>query len=128
MPVRQAKSRQLQPDAAFVLSKAVARASGLLGLRNSELARVLGVSAASATRLRAGAYVLKVSTKEFELAALLVRLFRSLDSITGGDDAALKSWLRAENRALDGRPIDKIVSVEGLVDVVAYLDAARAPV
>lgn len=70
--------------------------------------------------------MLKADAKEFELAALFVRLFRSLDAIMGSDDAASRSWLRADNRALDGKPIDLMTTIAGLVNVIAYLDANRA--
>jgi hypothetical protein len=43
----------------------------------------------------------------------------------GGDEAKSRAWLRAENTHLGGVPADLIRRVEGLVDVVHYLDAMR---
>ena len=111
-------------DAAAVLSKAVTRAAERLGISRSLLARVLGVSPASITRLYAGGYQLGENRKEWEFALLFVRLFRSLDSIVGEESTARK-WLSSENRGLNGRPIELIGSTEGLVRVVHYLDASR---
>ena len=68
------------------------------------------------------------ATKPFELAVLFVRLFRSLDAIVGGDPQVSRAWLSNANEALDGRPVDKIRTVAGLLDVIAYLDARRARV
>jgi len=116
------------PGEAMVLTKAVIKSADLLDVSNAALARVLGLSPSTVSRLKQGQYVLKADGKEFELAALFVRLFRSLDAISGSDDAASKSWLRANNRVLRGRPIDRIASVTGLIDVVEYLDASRAPI
>ena len=65
--------------------------------------------------------------KSFELAALFVRLFRSLDAIAGGDERTARAWMKAENLALGHPPIERIQTVTGLVDVVDYLDARRAP-
>ena len=62
--------------------------------------------------------------KEWELALLLVRLFRSLDALWGHEEAA-RTWLTTDNLALSARPVDLIPSVEGLVRVVNYLDNAR---
>lgn len=107
-----------------MLTRAVRSAAERLGVRNRELARVLGASEASISRLR-GARSLSVGTKEGELALLFVRLFRSLDALTGGDEARGRAWLRAENAHLGGIPAERIRSVEGLVDVVQYLDAMR---
>lgn len=63
----------------------------------------------------------------FELAALFIRLFRSLDAITAGDSQVARAWLRNENRALGGRPIDQIQTISGLTHDLAYLDSQRAP-
>src|SRR5574338_606785 len=112
------------PSAEAVLSKAVARAGERLGLSRAFLARVLGVSPATVTRLHAGSYRLDPGRKEWELALLLVRLFRSLDSIVG-DEAGARQWLASDNRALNGCPAELIASTEGLVRVVHYLDACR---
>ncbi len=111
-------------NAAAVLSKAVARAAERLGISRSLLARVLGVSPATITRLYAGDYRLEQSRKEWEFALLFVRAFRSLDSIVG-EEATAKKWLNSENRGLNGRPIELIANTEGLVRVVHYLDASR---
>lgn len=113
-----------EPSAEAVLTKAVTRATERLGISRAALAKVLGVSPATVTRLHAGDYRLEPSRKEWEFALLLVRLFRSLDSIVG-DEATARQWLNSENRALNSRPIELIRNAEGLVRVVHYLDACR---
>lgn len=112
------------PDPAIVLSKAVIRAADHLQINQTLLARILGLSTPSVSRLHKGAYQLNRNAKEWELAALFIRAFRSLDSITGSDVTARK-WLASENHGLNGRPIDLITKTEGLVRVVQYLDASR---
>ena len=110
---------------AAVLSKAVVRAARLLAFSQRELARILGVSDATASRLFAGRYQLsRERAKEWELALLLVRLYRSLDALWG-HEAAAHAWLTSSNLALAARPVDLLPSVEGLVRVVNYLDNAR---
>lgn len=109
-----------------VVSKAVSRAADLLGLINAVLARTIGVSVATASRLRAGHYLLEPGTKPYERALLLVRLFRSLDAVVGGDEASLRSWMVTANRALGGVPRDLVQTATGLVAAVDYVDAARA--
>ncbi|PWB49174.1 MAG: hypothetical protein C3F18_10370 [Nitrosomonadales bacterium] len=118
---RQARNK---PEAAAVLSKAVARAAERLDISRSILARVLGLSPATITRLYGGEYQLDQNRKEWEFALLFVRAFRSLDSIAG-DEATARKWLNSENRGLNGRPIELIRNAEGLVRVVQYLDASR---
>ena len=129
--MRAATSQQPSPDrqvAATVVSKAVVRAAANLGLTNSGLAKVLGISAATASRLRDGSYILPHDSKPYEFALLVIRLFRGLDAMMGGEQQASRSWMHTPNRALAGAPIDHINSVAGLVETVAYVDAARARV
>ncbi|MXO00177.1 DUF2384 domain-containing protein [Shinella zoogloeoides] len=119
-PVQQANAEGV------VLTKAAVRAADGLGLTARILSAVIGVSEATVSRLKRQDVLLERGTKPFELAVLLVRLFRSLDAITGGDEAVSRAWMVADNTALRARPIDRITSVTGLVDVLAYLDARRA--
>ena len=112
-------------EPAAVLSKAVLRAADLLQLPQAALARVLGLSPASVSRLRQGKLQLAPESKAGELGLLLVRLFRSLDSIVGDREAA-RTWLGSENLGLNGVPRDLMLTPQGLVHVVDYLDAHRA--
>ena len=112
------------PEAGPVLAKAVLSAAGRLGLRNRHLAAVIGSSEASVSRLQHGRG-LDPETKEGELALLFLRLYRGLDALVGGDDDKARQWLHADNDHLRGVPADRIRTVEGLVDVVQYLDAMR---
>jgi len=122
---RSARTRVAPADGA-VLSRATVRAARLLGLPQSELARVIGVSGATLSRLASGHKQLESGSKPWQLAALFVRLFRSLDAIVGSDDEAARAWLRSANGALGGVPLELIREPEGLVRAVDYLDAARA--
>jgi uncharacterized protein (DUF2384 family) len=114
--------------AAGTLTKAVVRAGNLLQVRQTSIARILGLSAATVSRLHSGNYVLNPERgKEWEFALLFVRLFRSIDAILGHGEAAQK-WLSTHNLALNGRPADLIENTEGLVRVLHYLDAHRGRV
>jgi transcriptional regulator with XRE-family HTH domain len=110
---------------AAVLSRAVVRAARLLGLSQRAVAETLGISEATASRLFSGKYLLsRERAKEWELALLLVRLFRSLDALWGREETA-RTWLTSENLALGSAPAGLLRSIEGLVRVVNYLDNAR---
>lgn len=114
------------PDQAVVLTRASLRAAARLGLANKALAAVIGVSEATVSRMRSGAYTLQAGQKPFELAVLFVRFYRSLDAIVGGDDAVAGAWLANRNVALGATPISLIKTVPGLMNVIQYLDARRA--
>lgn len=111
-----------QPDQ--VLTRALLNAAENLGISKKELAKVLGVSAASVSRLGRERTV-DPGSKEGELALLFVRMYRSLDAIVGGNEIAARQWLRAENTHLNGVPAAMIETVTGLANVAEYLDAMR---
>ena len=116
------------PEESSVLTKAVTRAAGLLGLTQRQVAETLGLSGPTASRLFTGKYRLSPTrAKEWELAILFVRLFRSLDALWGHEGTA-RAWLEGYNPALGAAPLDLIKSAAGLVRVVDYLDHARGRV
>jgi len=115
------------PDKSKVLTKALIRAARALELSQARVAATLGVSTPTVSRMFADRYLLDPQRKEWELAALFVRLFRSLDSIVASDEKA-RAWLNSDNRALGARPVDLLARAEGLVRVLHYLDAARGRV
>jgi transcriptional regulator with XRE-family HTH domain len=116
---------QRHPGEAATLTKAVVRAADFLGISQSVLADVLGVSGATISRLVGGAYFLQPTRKrEWEFALLFVRLYRSLDAIVGNDRDA-RIWLRNPNQALGATPLTMVRNAEGLIRVLHYLDANR---
>ena len=111
-----------------VLTKAALRAAERLGLTARVLSGVLGLSEATLSRMKRGDVALEPESKPFELAVLFVRLFRSLDAVTGGDEAVARAWMANANTALGSTPVERIGTITGLIDVIAYLDARRARV
>lgn len=122
--------RHLVPaqDRGTVLTKAALRAAERLGISGRQLADIVGVSEATISRWRRNEAALENGSKPFQLAALFVRTFRSLDAITGGDEGVARTWIKAPNTALAARPIERMLTVQGLVDVTNYLDGRRAPI
>ena len=112
----------------IILAEAVRRIAEYWHLTNERLGEILGLSGSTVSRLRNGTWQFPAGSKSFELAQYLVRLFRSLDSLMGSDDAASRSWLQAENLELAARPLDLIRSIRGLMKVADYVDDYRARV
>ncbi len=118
-----------KPDqSARVLSEAITRIASLWQFSNAKLGAIVGLSGPTVSRLRSGAYRLEPGTKPFELAQHLLRLFRSLDSWLGQDEASARSWLETRNLDLGAAPLDLIVTVRGLLRTSDYVDALRARV
>jgi uncharacterized protein (DUF2384 family) len=103
-----------------LVAKAVLRVASKLRLPDRTIGHVIGVSDATVLRMHRGQYVL--TKKPFELAVLLVRLFETLDRIVGGDEQSARSWLRSHNAILGARPIERIQTISGLTETIAYLD------
>ena len=115
----------VSPEPGRVLAKAAFNAAQELGLSQRELAQAIGVSEATVSRMKGGGYVLQ--GKPFELATCVIRVFRSLDAIVGADAKTMRGWMSNRNLDLNGTPREMILQATGLVTVLNYLDAARAP-
>ena len=113
-------------DPARVLTQATLRAADLLEIPQRTLADIIGVSASTISRAANGGAPLDPASKSGELAKLWVRVFRSLDAIVGSNDVAARAWLNSANAAFGGeKPVDRLRSAEGLIQVLQYLDSAR---
>ena len=116
------------PDRTEVLGNAVVRIAQLGEVSNAKLGSILGLSSATASRLRHGQARLDPASKSFEAGQFLLRLFRGLDALMGSDDDAARRWLVAENIDLGGRPFDWLDTMRGLIEVCDYVDCQRARV
>ncbi len=114
-----ATAEELRPDRGDVLSKAVRNAGKGLGLSQEEIGQVIGRSRTSLSRS------LDPESKAGELGVLLVRCYRSLFALMGGDEEAMKHWMATENLHTGGIPRTQVKDVQGLTTVVNYLDAIR---
>src|SRR5690242_12847432 len=105
--MRPARTSPQPVPAAAVLTRATLRAAALLGLKDGALARVLGVSPASLSRLRRDRTIAPTS-KEGELAVLFLRIYRSLDAVLSGREGPSRAWFHAENHHLGGTPAELV--------------------
>ena len=109
-------------DESGVLSKAVLNAGKSLGLSQAEIGRIIGKDRTSIAR------GLDPSSKTGELALMLIRCYRGLFVLVGGEQADLAHWMKTENRHLRGVPAEQIQTVQGLNRILEYLDAMRGKV
>lgn len=115
-------------EKASALSGAVTRIADAWGFSNAKLGSILGLSAATISRLRAGSTLLDPASKSFEAGQFLLRLFRGLDALLGSDDSAAKRWLDTVNLDLSAKPIERIDTMRGLIEICDYVDFYRARV
>ena len=117
---------RIYPKESGIITKATIRAAERLGIKANALAKIVGVSEPTISRMRKGDYLLEPGQKAFELAILFVRFYRSLDAIVGGDDRVAADWIKNKNTGLDGIPLELIQTVSGLTNVIEYIDTRRA--
>lgn len=115
------------PTPEAVLAKAVLKASDQLGLKQGELAAVLGIHRTAVSRLKQTP-ALSPESKAGELALLLIRIARSLYALTGGDEAWMRHFMRTPNNLTGGIPAQQIEQIQGLVTVLQFVDAMRGKV
>ena len=110
-------------SAAGVLASALVKAGKELGLTQADLGRVVGRDRTALSRK-----AIEPDTKSGELALLLIRAYRALFVLVGGEPRQMKHWMHTHNFHVGGVPAELVRSVPGLVRVVEYLDAIRGRV
>ena len=110
-----------------VLAKALLNAADQLGLKQSQLAAILGVHRTAISRLKSKPE-LEPSTKQGELALLLIRVSRDLYALTNGDEEWMRHFLNSPNRVTGGVPIVQMERIQGLVSVLNLIDGLRGKI
>ena len=110
-------------DRATVLGEAVLNAGAKLGLSAEEVGHIIGRN--RTTIVRNG---IDPSTPNGQLALMLVRIYRGLYTLVGGQEEDMKHWMHTRIRSLHGVPAEMIRDVAGMVRVVEYVDAIRGKV
>jgi len=112
--------------AGAVVTRALVRASADLGISGTILARIVGVSESTISRMRAGTKEIPVPSKSYELALMLIRIHVALCRVCNGDRATMQTWFRSDNHRLGTSPLALVDSIPGLVRVVEYLESDTA--
>lgn len=109
--------------AAEVLTHALVKAGKDIGLTQAEVAAIVGRDRTALSRA-----AIEPDTKSGELALLLIRAYRALFVLVGGEPRQMKHWMHTHNHHVGGVPAELVRTVPGLVRVVEYLDAIRGRV
>ncbi|CAN5391209.1 hypothetical protein BH10PSE19_BH10PSE19_22300 [soil metagenome] len=113
-------------DKKRILTKALIRMAERFELSRRELSAIIGQSESSLSRIFTKQnYYIDPASKEGQLAILLLRLFRNLDTLFGGNANQCQLWLKSDNSHLNAKPLELIQSIEGLIITIHYLDAIR---
>lgn len=110
---------------AEVLTKAIISLADFFALERKDLKEILGTSEPTLVRIYKNERTIEPTSKEGELALLLIRIYRSLYAILGGEQEACKKWLRSPNTYFEKKPLESMKSIQGMLEVVQYLDSMR---
>ncbi|WP_075185898.1 antitoxin Xre/MbcA/ParS toxin-binding domain-containing protein [Teredinibacter haidensis] len=123
------------PNDSAIVANGLIEASRFLGITQDQLASAIGVSRATVARIKKSASsnlddaALASNGKPFELSLLLIRVYRSLYSILGGNQQAMKHWMSTPNLHLSNtKPVDLVQTALGLGQIIWYLDAMRGKI
>ncbi len=114
--------QHIEPDPKDTLLKALLNAGKYLGLSKAEIGRIIGKDRTSLGR------GVDPDSKSGELALLLIRVYRSLYVLVGGQPEDIKHWIKTDNLHTQGVPREQLQSIQGLMVVLEYLDAMRGKV
>lgn len=103
-----------------VLAKALLNTADQLGLKQAQVASVIGVHRSSISRLKAK-LILDSASKQGELALLLIDIYRAVYALSGGDPEWINYFMHSYNEKIRGVPIEQIQSINGLVKVLHFL-------
>ncbi len=105
------------------VAKALINIKQDFSLSNEILGKIIGMDSSTVSRLIQRRNM--KDNKVMEAGLLFIRVYRSLYALLGGDNKAMKHWLVTGNNHLQGKPIELLQRIDGLVNVATYLDAMR---
>lgn len=108
------------PESTAVLGEALLSAGKALGMTQTDLGQVVGKDRSAISRGR-----IDPQSKAGELALLLIRCYRALYVLVGGDPVQMRHWMHTPNLHLGGVPAEQVKTVSGLAGVLEYLDGLR---
>lgn len=106
-------------DTSQLLANALRNLSKEMGMTLAQVGEVIGKDRSAIAR------GINPTSKAGELALLLIRCYRSLYVLVGGEAGNIQHWMQTENRHTGGVPAEQILTVPGLMLVLEYLDAMR---
>jgi len=114
--------QQPKPDPKLTLAKAYLNAGKCLGLKQAELGDVLGKDRTTLSR------GIDPDSKTGELALMLIRCYRGLFALLGGEINNMQHWMHTHNHHTQGIPAEQVKSIAGLLFVLEYIDAMRGKI
>lgn len=109
-------------DRKVVLAEALLKTAERLGLKQVQLASVIGVELAIINQMETNP-VLDPTSQQGKSALSLIRLYQALHGLTGGDPVWINHFMNSQNTITGDIPIQQIQTKNGLVKVLEFVEA-----
>lgn len=109
-----------KPDPNRVLAEALLNAASFLGITKAEVGKAIDKHPSNIARTG-----IDPTRHSGQIALLIVRIYRSLFALMGGDQKNMRHFMYTQNNGTGGIPREQIQTIQGVVAVCEYLDAMR---
>ena len=109
-------------DKQLVLAKAFFNVTEQLNFTQTQIATILGISESAISQLKIACKI-DTTSQQGEIALSIIRLFKLLDSLSGGDLDWIRHFLNSKNQVTGGVPIKQIETACGLVSIFQFIEA-----
>ena len=106
----------------LVLTMALVNAARELGIADSELSEIVGVSVSTISDFRSEKACLIEGDPAFEASVKLISIYRDLVAVLGSDGKYLSAWFHANNADLGDAPVNLASTADGISIVLRYLN------
>ena len=103
-----------------ILATALKRASSLMGISNSLLAKILKIDINTLSTIFKNG--INPDSQKGQVSALIVRIYKSLSQLSGNDKNYIQHFLYNENKYFRNKPINVMETIDGLILINKYLD------
>ena len=105
-----------------LLAKASWKAAQQLGLKPEQFVRILHLECVDMD-LSDASLMLDPNSQSGEIAIIVIRIYRAVYSLNGGDIKWMHHFLNSPNSLTGGVPIDQMESMNGLLSVLKAVEA-----
>src|SRR5437868_4110709 len=111
------------PERTRVLNEAIVQCATKLKIPSADLAEILHIDNLTSINLIKQKYLISDNTESWTLAVNLVRVYRSLSVMVGGNERHAISWMYSPNDGLNKQSPISYIKKGNLVKVCEYLES-----
>ena len=108
-----------------VLAKAAWKAAEHLGLKPEQFLRILHLECVD-MNLSEATLMLDLNSKQGEIALILIRIYKAIYNLNGGDTKWMHHFLNSPNLLTSGIPIEQLESMSGLLSVLKTVESLNS--